>query len=64
MLSVSEFCQIISQGLDAVTFEEKRQILRLLNMEGRVKDRVITLTGCIPNAENCGYSASHQPATR
>jgi len=62
MLSVSEFCRLISQGLDVVTFEEKRQILRLLNIEGRVKEGVITLTGCIP--ESCDYSASHQPATR
>ncbi len=64
VLSVSEFCRFISQGLDVVTFEEKRQILRLLNIEGRVKDGVITLTGCIPDAESCGYSASHQPAIR
>jgi len=63
-VSVSEFCQLVSRGLDTVTFDEKRQILRLLNIEGRVKDRVITLTGCIPDAENCGYSASQQPATR
>ncbi len=45
MVSVSEFCRLISQGLDVVTFEEKRQILRLLNIEGRVKEGVITLTG-------------------
>ena len=64
MLSVSEFCRLISQGLDVVTFEEKRQILRLLNIEGRVKEGVITLTGCIPDAQSCDYSASHQPATR
>ena len=64
MLSANEFCQLISQGLDAVTFEEKRQILRQLNIEGRVKDDVITLTGCIPNAQSCDYSASHQSATR
>jgi chromosome segregation ATPase len=64
VLSVSEFCRFISQGLDMVTFEEKRQILRLLNIEGRVKDGVITLTGCISDAESCGYSASHQPAIR
>lgn len=62
--SVNEFCQLISKGLDSVTFEEKRQILRLLNIEGRVKDGVITLTGCIPNAESCDYSSSHQPASR
>ena len=64
MPSVSEFCQLISQGLDAITFEEKRQILRLLNIEGRVREGIITLNGCIPNAESCGYSASHQPASR
>lgn len=63
MVSITQFCQLISQGLDAVTFEEKRQILRLLNVEGRVKDGVITLTGCIPSAESCAYSASHLAAT-
>ena len=64
MVSISEFCQLISRGLDVVTFEEKRQILRLLNIEGTVKDRVITLTGCITDTQSCDYSASQQPATR
>ncbi len=64
MVSVTAFCQLISQGLDVVTFEEKRQILRLLNIEGTVKDRAITLTGCIPDSASCDYSASQQPATR
>jgi len=58
MSSITQFCELISQGLDAVTFEEKRQILRLLNIEGRVKDSVITLTGCIP--ESCDYRLSRQ----
>jgi len=64
MVSVSEFCHLVSQGLDAVTLEEKRQILRLLNIEGRVKDGVITLTGCIPDGHSCDYSSSQQPALR
>jgi len=64
MASVNDFCQLVSQGLDAVTFDEKRQILHLLNIEGRVRDGVITLTGCIPDAESCDYRASQQPATR
>jgi len=57
IVPVSEFCQLISQALDSVTFDEKRQILYLLNIEGRVKDATITLTGCIPYAQNCGYRA-------
>jgi hypothetical protein len=44
MPSVNEFCQLISNGLDSVTFEEKRQILRLLNIEGRVKDGTLQNT--------------------
>lgn len=64
MASVNDFCQLVSQGLDAVTFDEKRQILHLLNIEGRVRDGVITLTGCIPDAESCDYRASQHPAHR
>jgi chromosome segregation ATPase len=64
MPTVSEFCQLVSQGLDAVTHDEKRSILRLLNIEGRVKDGVITLTGCIPSSGSCDYSTSQQPASR
>lgn len=62
--SLAQFCQSISQRLDDVSLEEKRQILYLLNIEGRVKDGIITLTGCIPKAEAmagcCGYSSTQQ----
>lgn len=66
--SFTQFCQLISQRLDTLTFEEKRQVLRLLNIEGRVKDGNIMLTGCIPETEAvpseggqfCGYQPTHQ----
>jgi hypothetical protein len=66
--SFAQFCQAISERLDDVSFEEKRQILHLLNIEGRVKDGAIILTGCIPQVEAmpstvgecCPYSMTHQ----
>ena len=66
--SFAQFCQAISQRLDDVSFEEKRQILHLLNIEGRVNDGAIILTGCIPQVEatpstvgeSCPYSLTHQ----
>ncbi len=61
--SFAQFCQAISERLDDVSFEEKRQIFHLLNIEGRVKDRAIILTGCIPGVEagECfPYSMTHQ----
>jgi len=59
--SFAQFCQVISQRLDDVSFDEKRQILHLLNIEGRVKDRTIMLTGCIPYTESCDYSTVQHP---
>jgi hypothetical protein len=68
----TQFCQLISQRLDTLTLEEKRQVINLLNIEGRVKDRTIMLTGCIPEAEAvpseggqfCGYRLTHQAEIR
>jgi hypothetical protein len=37
---------------DGLTFDEKRNILRLLNIQGRVGDRRIYLSGCIPSWES------------
>ena len=58
---------LVSQRLDTLTFEDKRQVIHLLNIEGRVKDGNIMLTGCIPEAEAvpspegqlCGYQPTH-----
>jgi len=35
----------------------------ILNIEGSVKDAVLTLASYIPDAASCDYQASHQPAT-
>lgn len=51
--SLNKFCEKISRRLDNVSFEEKQKIIHLLNIEGRVKDSIITLTGCITSDNDC-----------
>jgi site-specific DNA recombinase len=66
--SFTGFCHSISERLDNLTLEEKRKVLHLLNIEGRVKGRAIMLTGCTPEAKAvpspdeafCGYQPTHQ----
>ncbi len=56
-----EFCSTVSDRLDELTFEEKQRILRLLNIQGRVGDGKIYLSGCVPtwgkDREKFDYSA-------
>ncbi len=56
-----EFCATVSDRLDELTFEEKQRILRLLNIQGRVGDGKIYLSGCVPtwgkDREKFDYSA-------
>lgn len=47
----NEFCSTVSHRLDDLTFDEKRKILRLLNIQGRVSKGQIYLSGCIPSWE-------------
>jgi len=45
---VESFCQRVAAGLENCTFEDKRHILELLNVQGIVGDGEITLSGFIP----------------
>lgn len=45
---VESFCQRVAVGLGNCTFEDKRRILELLNVQGIVRDGEITLSGLIP----------------
>jgi len=40
--------RVFQERLDELTFEEKQRILRLLNIQGRVGDGKIYLSGCVP----------------
>jgi len=51
IVSVEDFCQQISMGLERVTFEDKRRILELLSVEGIVEwegDHPIKISGYFP----------------
>ncbi len=47
-----EFCSKVSYRLDDLTFEEKQKILRLLNIGGRINNKRVYLSGCIPSWES------------
>ncbi|MBM4467397.1 MAG: recombinase family protein, partial [Chloroflexi bacterium] len=52
IVSLEDFCQQISVGLELVTFEDKRRILELLSVEGIVEwkdgDHTIKISGYFP----------------
>lgn len=45
---VQSFCKRVAVGLENCTFEDKRHILELLNVQGIVGDGEITLSGLVP----------------
>lgn len=47
-----EFCSKVSYRLDDLTFEEKQKMLRLLNISGRIDNKRVYLSGCIPSWES------------
>ena len=56
-----EFCSTVSHRLNDLTFEEKQKLLRLLDIQGTVREGQLFLSGCIPTWQKQEEMFAHRP---